>query len=78
MQRDLRQQMLDVQKSLDDELRRKVEDVLGRLARESRALRADKADRATIASLLTEMAMRLTNDLSIPGMDAVMDKDRNG
>lgn len=76
VQRDLRQQLLDVQKSLDDELRRKVEDVLGRLARESRELRADKADRATIAALLTEMAMRLTNDLSLPGLDA--GDDRNG
>ena len=61
--------MLEQQQRLSDEIRERIEQVLARLHQESKDLRADKADRATIASLLTEMAMRLTNDLSIPGLE---------
>jgi hypothetical protein len=32
-------------------------------------LRHEKTDRATLAALLTEMAMRLNNELTIPGLD---------
>jgi DNA anti-recombination protein RmuC len=74
VQRDLRQQILDLQQSTTDELRQRIDDVVSRLNRASADLRNDKADRATIASLLTEMAMRLTNELQIPGLD----KDRHG
>jgi predicted transcriptional regulator len=74
VQRDLRQQILDLQQSTTDELRQRIDDVVTRLNRASADLRNDKADRATIASLLTEMAMRLTNELQIPGLD----KDRHG
>jgi uncharacterized protein YoxC len=61
-QRELRQQLLDQHQRLTDDIRRKVDDVLARLARETQELRSDKADRTILASLLTEMAMRLTND----------------
>ena len=67
--RDLRQQMLEQQQRLSEDIRKKVEDVLATLAREARELRADKADRATIASLLTEMAMRLTDEFRLPGAE---------
>ena len=43
--------------------------MLAALARETETLRADKTDRATLASLLTEMAMRLTDELRIPGAE---------
>jgi hypothetical protein len=52
-----------------DDLRQAVDGVLARLAKESQELRNDKTDRATLAELLTEMAMRLNNELSIPGVD---------
>jgi hypothetical protein len=68
-QRDLRQQLLAQQQRLSDDIGRTTEEILARLARESQELRTVKADRATVASLLTEMAMRLTNDLAIPGFD---------
>jgi hypothetical protein len=68
-QRDLRQQILDQSQRLTDEIRVKVEDVLGALARESESLRSEKTDRATLASLLNEMAMRLTDELRIPGAE---------
>jgi hypothetical protein len=52
-------------------LRQKVEDILGTLSRTAQELRTDKADRATIAALLTEVAMRLTDDFRIPGAEDV-------
>ena len=55
--------------AMSDEVRQKIDDVLARLTQEANELRNDKTDRATLASLLTEMAMRLTNELSIPGID---------
>lgn len=73
-QRELRQQMLDQHHSLSEEIQRKTDEVLSRVTRESTDLRSDKADRATIATLLTEMAMRLRNELAVPGLDST----RNG
>ncbi|MCL4846263.1 MAG: hypothetical protein KJ066_07010 [Acidobacteria bacterium] len=67
-QRELRQQMLEQHQRLTDDLRQKVDEILSTLAREARELRDDKADRRLVASLLTEMAMRLNNELSIPGL----------
>jgi hypothetical protein len=68
-QRDLRQQLLDQHQRLSEEIRSKTDEVLAALAREAQELRADKTDRATLASLLTEMALRLTNDFHIPGAE---------
>src|SRR5262245_2697117 len=67
--RDLREQMLEQHQRLSDEIRKRVDDVLATLAREAQELRSDKADRAAIASLLTEMALRLTDDFRIPGVE---------
>jgi DNA repair exonuclease SbcCD ATPase subunit len=69
VQRELRQQILELHQQLTDDLRRKIEEVLARLGRESAELRHDKTDRATLAALLTEMAMRLNNELTLPGID---------
>ena len=69
VQRDLRQQLLELQQRMSDDLRQKIDDVLAQLTRESNELRSDKTDRATLAALLTEMAMRLNNELTIPGLD---------
>ncbi|HEX5215855.1 MAG TPA: hypothetical protein VFV98_10355 [Vicinamibacterales bacterium] len=68
-QRELRQQLLELQQRMSDDMRQKIDDVLARLTQESNELRNDKTDRAALASLLTEMALRLTNELSIPGID---------
>lgn len=73
-QRDLGQQILDLNKTMSEEVRQKIDDVLARLQRASAELQHEKTDRAGLAALLTEMAMRLTNDLSIPGID----KERHG
>ena len=66
-QREIRQQMLEQHQRLNDDIRSKIDDVLATLAREAQVLRADKTDRSTLAALLTEMAMRLTNDFEVPG-----------
>ena len=62
-QRDLRQQLHTQHHELVDDIRQKVEDVLGRLAHEAQELRSDKTDRKALAALLTEMAMRLNGDI---------------
>ena len=73
-QRDLRQQILDLHQRMSDELKQKVDEMIARLNNEAAELRNDKTDRTALAALLTEMAMRLTNELSIPGID----KSRHG
>jgi len=73
VQREARQQILELHQNLTDDLRVRIEDVMARLSREAAELRSDKTDRATLAALLTEMAMRLNNELSLPGMDDGMD-----
>jgi 1,6-anhydro-N-acetylmuramate kinase len=70
-QRDLRQQILDQHQQLTDDIQQRIGDVLAILNREAQELRTEKADRATLASLLTEMALRLTNDWRIPGAEGV-------
>jgi DNA repair exonuclease SbcCD ATPase subunit len=70
-QREMRQLLLEQHQRLSDDIRQRVDDVLAALARETHALRTDKADRAAIATLLTEMAMRLTNELRIPGTEGL-------
>ena len=66
-QHDLRQQLLEQSKNLNEEIRRKYDDVSATLAREFAELNNDKADRSALSSLFTELAMRLNNDFKIPG-----------
>lgn len=61
-QRDLRQQILDVEQRLREEFREAIDGVLARLSRDTDDLRTAKADRVTLAALFTEVAMRLTHD----------------
>jgi DNA anti-recombination protein RmuC len=68
VQRDLRQQLLETHQKISDEIRQQAQDQLARLARESSELRNDKVDRGALAAMLTEIAMRLTNELT-PGAD---------
>jgi hypothetical protein len=64
--RELRQQIHGQHQQLSDDLKRQADEILERLARESQELRTDKTDRASLAALLTEMAMRLTDDFRLP------------
>lgn len=64
-QRELRQQILDQSKSLDDDMRQKYEAIMTVIERETQELRTDKTDRSTLAALLTQLAMQLTNEYEI-------------
>jgi DNA anti-recombination protein RmuC len=70
IQRELRQQLLDQQVAMTEEIRQKVDEILARLARESSEIRNDKLDRAALAAILTDMAMRLADELSLPNVSA--------
>jgi DNA anti-recombination protein RmuC len=61
-QRDLRQQILEQSKTLNDEIRQKHEEILSVLERETQELRTGKTDRSTLAALFAEIAMRLNNE----------------
>jgi DNA anti-recombination protein RmuC len=65
-QRDLRQQLLEQQQRLTDEIHQRHQELLAALSRESGELKDEKADRAALASLFTEMAMRLSNQFRLP------------
>jgi hypothetical protein len=65
-QRDLRQQLLEQHQRLTDEIQQKHQELLAALGRESSELKDEKADRAALASLFTEMAMRLSNQFRLP------------
>jgi hypothetical protein len=63
----MRQSLLEQHQRLSEDFRQKIDEVLAALAREAHELRTDKTDRQALASLLKEMAMRLTDEFNIPG-----------
>jgi hypothetical protein len=63
---ELRQQILAQSKDLNEEMRRRQDDVMALIQREVADLNHGKTDRSSLATLLTEMAMRLNNDLKLP------------
>jgi hypothetical protein len=65
-QRELRQQLLDQAKRLDDEIQRRTDDLAAALARAVEELRFEKADRKAVAGILHEVALRLADELSLP------------
>jgi chromosome segregation ATPase len=66
-QREMRHSLLEQHQRLSDDLRQKIDEVLAALAREAHELRNDKTDRQALSSLLKEMAMRLTDEFTLPG-----------
>ncbi|HUK12734.1 MAG TPA: hypothetical protein VLW17_05470 [Thermoanaerobaculaceae bacterium] len=64
-ERDLRQQLLDQAKRLEEEIRRRADSTTAFLTAAIEELRAEKTDRAALAALLSEVAMRLTDELQI-------------
>ncbi len=65
-QREIRQQLLDQGKRLDEEIQRRSEELVAALTRAVDELRSEKADRKIVASILHEVAMRLNDELSLP------------
>lgn len=65
-QRELRQQVLDQSKALTEEIRLRNRETTTALTKEITDLRTAKTDRAALAGMLTDLAVRLTNDLKAP------------
>jgi len=63
--RELRQQILEQSKGLTDEICRKNEQASDAIEKTAKELRTDKVDRSALSDLLSEMAMRLTDDLAV-------------
>jgi uncharacterized protein YijF (DUF1287 family) len=63
-QRELRQQILDVQQQLTAEIRQRFDALQAQLRQEAVDLRNAKTDRSTLAALFTEVAMKLASDSS--------------
>ena len=63
---ELRQQILSQSQDLSDEMRRKQDEITALIQREVADLNHGKTDRSSLATLLTEMAMRLNNELKLP------------
>jgi DNA repair exonuclease SbcCD ATPase subunit len=61
-QRELREQILNQSQSLHDDIRQKYEEIITLLERETQELQRDKTDRSHLASLFTELAIRLNAD----------------
>lgn len=61
-ERDLRDQLLQTSKRFGDDLQSRIQEILQMVEREARELRSDKTDRRALASLLNEVAMRLSEE----------------
>ena len=62
--------MLEQHQRLSDDIREQDRRGAGRArARDAASCATDKADRTALASLLNEMAMRLTNEFRLPGAE---------
>lgn len=66
-QREIREQLLDQAKTMNADLLKAREELSQAIERAQNELGGDKADRAALASLFTEMAMRLNGDFELPG-----------
>jgi len=67
--KDLRSQLLEQSKMLSSEIREKGALVHDELTRDIEEIRTEKTDRAALTALFTEMALRLSDELHLPGSD---------
>ena len=66
-QGDLRSRILEQSKALGNQIQKSHEEMEAALEHEAETLRNEKTDRAQLADLLTEMALRLKDELELPG-----------
>jgi len=69
VERDLRAQMMDQAREITAEMRASHDDILSLLEKRVHELRDSKTDRAALATLFTEVALRLSDQFRIPGSD---------
>jgi len=65
-QRELRQQIMDQSKMLRDEFLEQYRELSESFSRTIQELRIEKTDRLVLASLFSEMALRLNNEITLP------------
>jgi hypothetical protein len=65
-QKDVREHLLTQSQQLRDEIHAKFEEVAALLDRKYNQLHSNKTDRSALASMLTEMALRLNDEFKIP------------
>jgi hypothetical protein len=70
VERDLRSGILQQARELTDEIRARHEELSALLEKRVHELRDGKTDRAALASLFTEVALRLSDQFQIPGSEA--------
>jgi hypothetical protein len=66
---DLREQLLQSGRDITEHIQAKHQEVATLLEQRFQELRKDKTDRAALASLFSEVAMRLNNEFKIPGVE---------
>lgn len=76
--RDLRREILDQSKRLDDEIQAARENLTSALDRKIQELRHAKTDRSALAAMLNDLAMRLNGEFSIPGLENVAGSQGGG
>ena len=69
VERDLRNNLLQQSKELGDQMVQRHEEVSSLLERRFQELRQGKTDRAALASLFSEVALRLNDQFQIPGAE---------
>jgi hypothetical protein len=69
VERDLRSQLLQQARDLTDEMARSHEEIATLLDKRVRELTDSKTDRAALATLFTEVALRLSDQFRIPGSE---------
>src|SRR5271165_2770980 len=67
VERDLRAQLLNHSKDLGEQLRARHDEIATLLEKRFQELRHGKTDRAALATLFTEVALRLNDQFEIPG-----------
>jgi hypothetical protein len=68
-QRELRQQIMDQSKSLRDEFLEKYRELSDSFGQTIQELRIEKTDRLALATIFSEMALRLNADLTMPTIE---------
>lgn len=65
---ELRQQLLEQSKVIREEIQGRYSELLKAIDREAVELRHEKTDRTALSEMFTELAMRLNNDMRLPGV----------
>ncbi len=70
VERDLRSHVLQQSKDLADQMQQRHEEVSTLLERRFQELRHGKTDRAALATLFSEVSLRLNDQFQVPGSES--------